>query len=337
MLPAAPLLPPPPVPPLRAFTSLRARGTSAAPVTAARTPPFLMPDPDSVPVPVHDRIAALVAPYDGIILDLWGVVHDGRTPYPEAPAALAAMMASGKKVVMLSNAPRRASGVIEGMSAIGIDRALYHDVLSSGELAWRALKYRGDPWLRALGRRCLHVGPQRDKGLMDGLDLDMVTAPEAGAFILNTGPWRDEETVADYEDVLSRAAALGMAMICANPDLEVIRGGTRIICAGALAARYAELGGDVRAYGKPYAATYDACLELMSLGKDARLVAIGDSLATDIAGANAAGIDAVLVTSGIHGAELGLAYGDMPDGTRLARVAAARGLSIAAAVPVLRW
>lgn len=296
-----------------------------------------MPDPVITPVPVYESIARLAGSYDGFILDLWGVVHDGRTPYPDAPEALRRMMATGKKVVMLSNAPRRAAAVMEGMTEIGIDRSLYHDVLSSGELAWSALRHRGDPWLRALGRRCLHVGPERDSGLLDGLDLDTVAAPEAGAFILNTGPWRDEETVADYEDVLRAAAAVNMPMICANPDLEVIRGGSRIICAGMLAARYGELGGDVRAFGKPYAETYTACLALMGLGRDARLLAIGDSLATDIAGANAAGIDAVLVTSGIHGDELGLAYGAMPDGARLAEVAAGRGLVITAAIPVLRW
>lgn len=288
-------------------------------------------------VPVYSGIGALIDGYDGVILDLWGVVHDGRTPYPDAVPTLERLMATGKKVVMLSNAPRRATAVINGMTDIGIARTLYHDVLSSGELAWRALKRRDDDWLQGLGHRCLHIGPDRDHGLMDELELERIAAPESGAFILNTGPWRDEETLADFEDVLSAAAAKGMAMICANPDMEVIRGGVRIICAGTLAQHYGELGGDVRAFGKPHPATYDACLELMGLKAEARMLAIGDSFATDIAGANAAGLDVVLVTSGIHGEELGLAYGEAPDGTRLAAVAAARGVRLTAAVPVLRW
>jgi len=307
------------------------QGTSNRPV------PFFMSASSPAAVPVYSGIGTLIDGYDGVILDLWGVVHDGRTPYPDAIPTLERLMASGKQVVMLSNAPRRSTAVIKGMTDIGIARTLYHDVLSSGELAWRALKGRGDDWLRALGHRCLHVGPERDLGLMDGLDLDLVAAPEKDAFILNTGPWRDEETLADYEKVLADAAASGMAMICANPDMEVIRGGVRIICAGTLARRYEDLGGEVRSFGKPYPATYDACLELMGLKAGARLLAIGDSFATDIAGANAAGLDAVLVTSGIHGDELGLAYGEAPDGARLAAVAAARGVGLFAAVPVLRW
>jgi HAD superfamily hydrolase (TIGR01459 family) len=298
---------------------------------------LFMSDSIPIPIPILADIGPLIDGYDGVILDLWGVVHDGRTPYPGAQSTLVRMMAADKKVVMLSNAPRRAQAVIEGMAAMGLGRELYSDVLSSGELTWVALKRREDAWLKGLGHRCLHLGPQRDLGLMDGLDLDVVAAPEAGAFILNTGPWRDEETLADYQDLLATAAGLAMPMICANPDMEVIRAGNRIICAGTLAAHYQTLGGTVRSFGKPYPETYDACLTLMGLADKARLIAIGDSFATDIAGANAAGVDAVLVTSGIHGAELGLAYGEVPDGARLKAVCDAKGVRLKAAVPTLAW
>lgn len=291
----------------------------------------------SSPIPILPGISSVIGQYDGIILDLWGVVHDGRTPYPGATATLSRLSEVGKPVVMLSNAPRRAEAVMAGMEDIGISRMLYTDVLSSGELTWRALKERPDDWLRGLGRRCLHIGPERDRGLFDGLDLTQIAAPEKGAFILNTGPWRDEETVEDYEDVLASSAAAGMAMICANPDIEVIRGGTRIICAGALALRYGEQGGILRSYGKPYPETYAACLKMMGLAEGARLLAIGDSLATDIRGANAAGIDAMLVTSGIHARELGLVYGESPNPERLAAAAADAGVTIAAAIPAFVW
>jgi HAD superfamily hydrolase (TIGR01459 family) len=282
-------------------------------------------------------IGPFLGPYDGLILDLWGVVHDGRNPYPGVTETLARVMASGRKVVMLSNAPRRSSAVIEGMTAIGIDRALYHDVLSSGELAWRALARRDAAWARALGRRCLHVGPARDDGLLEGLDLEVVAAPEDGAFILNTGPWEDDETVADYEPLLGDAASRAMPMICANPDIEVIRAGSRIICAGALAARYEELGGEVHAFGKPYRKTYDACLEVMGIAEPSRLLAIGDSLGTDIKGAAGAGIDSVLVTSGIHGRELGLAYGETPTAEGLAAACARAGVRPLAAIAAFTW
>jgi HAD superfamily hydrolase (TIGR01459 family) len=282
-------------------------------------------------------LADFLQPYDGLILDLWGVIHDGRHPYPGVSDTLAQIKASGRKVVMLSNAPRRSSAVIEGMTQIGIDRDLYDDVLSSGELAWRALKQRDLPWAQDLGRRCLHVGPARDDGLLDGLELTPVHKPEEGAFILNTGPWEDEETVADYEPLLVEAAACSMPMICANPDIEVIRAGNRIICAGALAARYGELGGAVHQFGKPYPETYRACLELMGIADPARLVAVGDSLATDIRGAAGAGIDSVLVTSGIHGADLGLAYGETPTRDRLEAACAAAGAFPIAAIAAFVW
>lgn len=296
--------------------------------------------PESQPgreIKILTGIGSFLGPYEGLILDLWGVIHDGRDPYPGVTDTLARVMGSGRKVVMLSNAPRRSSAVIEGMTVIGIGRGLYHDVLSSGELAWRALKRRDAPWAKALGRRCLHVGPARDEGLFVGLDLDLIAAPEEGAFILNTGPWEDEETVADYEVLLADAAACRMPMICANPDIEVIRGGKRIICAGALAGRYEELGGEVHAFGKPYPETYTACLELMGIADSSRLLAIGDSLTTDILGANKAGIDSVLVTSGIHGAELGLAYGDTPTPEGLYAACARAGAMPLAAVSAFTW
>lgn len=282
-------------------------------------------------------LQSFLAPYDGLILDLWGVIHDGRDPYPGVCDTLGRIKQSGRKVVMLSNAPRRAAAVIEGMTQIGIDRALYDDVLSSGELAWRALSERALPWAQALGRRCLHVGPARDEGLLDGLELTAVDAPEEGAFILNTGPWEDDETVADYEDLLGRAVGCGMPMVCANPDIEVIRAGNRIICAGALARRYEELGGTVHQFGKPYAETYDACLALLGIKDRARLLAVGDSLATDIRGAVQAGIDSVLVTSGIHGAELGLAYGETPSPKRLEQACTKAGACPVAAIAAFRW
>ena len=113
-----------------------------------------------------------------------------------------------------------------------------------------------------------------------------------------------EETVGDYEHHLVAGALSRLKMICANPDLEVIRGGRRIICAGALAQRYEELGGDVLYYGKPYPPIYDSCLHLIGDPDPARVLAIGDSLRTDIAGAAGMGMDSILVLGGIHGETL---------------------------------
>lgn len=293
-----------------------------------------MPAPEQITL--LPGLAPLIDRYDGLVLDLWGVIHDGATPYPGVTHTLAHLARAGKKVVMLSNAPRRADAVIEAMTGMGIARALYTDVLSSGELAWRALRARTDPRIARLGRRCLHVGPARDHGILDGLDLERIDGPEPGAFILNTGPWLDGETVADYEDLLGKTARAGMAMICANPDIEVIRAGKRIVCAGALARRYAELGGEVIYFGKPFAHAYAACLEVMGIADKARLLAVGDSLETDIRGAADAGIDAVLVTSGLHAETLGLAFGEAGAPEAVSALCRDSGLWPLAVIPAFR-
>jgi HAD superfamily hydrolase (TIGR01459 family) len=283
------------------------------------------------------NLSAIAGDYDGFVLDLWGVVHDGHKPYPDAIACLTALKAAGKRVVLLSNAPRRAESVSEAMIAMGIGRALYDGVVTSGELTWRAIKAKTDAWHAKLGRRFVHIGPERDQGLWAGLDLDWQGKPQDADFVLNTGPWRDEEQLSDFEAVLAECAGLGLPMICANPDLEVIRGGARLICAGTLAARYAELGGDVAYHGKPFAAAYDACLAEMALADKSRILAVGDSLITDIKGASAAGIASILVTSGIHAEELGLAYGEHPDSARLETACRRIGAMPDMAMPAFRW
>jgi HAD superfamily hydrolase (TIGR01459 family) len=288
-------------------------------------------------VHVFRSIQDIAARYDGIVLDLWGVVHDGRDPYPGAVACLASLKRAGKRVVLLSNAPRRSATIIEQMSAMGIERGLYYDALSSGELAYRAIAGRTDPFHAGLGRNCLHVGPERDRGLLEDMALTRVFEPLEADFILNTGPWEDDETVADYEPLLKAAAARRLPMVCANPDLEVIRAGVRIICAGALAHRYEELGAPVAYHGKPYPEAYRVAMEMMGIADRSRVVAIGDSLRTDIKGGDGAGLDTVLVTSGIHGNELGVRYGEHADPAIVERAGRREGVVPLGIVPALTW
>ncbi len=282
-------------------------------------------------------VAELAGDYDGYVLDLWGVIHDGIRPYRGAADCLRRLKERGARVVLLSNAPRRAEAVIAGMTAMGIPRALYDHVLSSGEATWLALKSRTDPWHARLGSRCLHLGPERDKGILDGLDLVPAATPAAADFILNTGVDRDEETVGDYEAILADGVRLGRPMVCANPDLEVIRGGRRVICAGSLAARYAALGGEVVYHGKPHGAIYRLCHALIDGVDRRRVIAIGDSLRTDIAGGQGAGFDTVLVTGGIHAEELGLASGARPDPTLLYEACRRAGHIPNAALAAFVW
>ena len=244
--------------------------------------------------------APLAARYDGFIVDLWGVVHDGVTPYEGAVDCLEHLRAVGKPAVLLSNAPRRAAVAQEGMREMGIPDALYTGILTSGEVTHRMLFERTDPWFAALGRRMFHLGPDRDRNIYEGLDLVPVEDPAGADFVLNTGPdYRSPTDLWAYEGTLRECRAAGLPMICANPDLEVIRGGEPVICAGALARRYEELGGEVRWIGKPDPAIYGPALQMLGLPRGS-VLAIGDALRTDIAGATAAGIDACWVLGGIH-------------------------------------
>ena len=262
-----------------------------------------------------------VAPnYDGFILDLWGVVHDGVAPIPGALKCLRALMESSKRIVLLSNAPRRANDVVRRIAEIGVPADHYHCVMSSGEEAWQHLYRRSDPFYAALGPRCLHIGSERDLEIREGLDLEFVESAEEAQFILNTGPAGWDDIIEDYQPLLRLALTRDLPMVCANPDLVVMRGTTLHLCAGGLAKWYEEAGGRVRWHGKPFRSIYDTCLGLLGIDDRSRTLAVGDSLRTDIAGARGAGLDSVLIAGGIHAEEFGMIDGQSPD---LARIEAA--------------
>jgi HAD superfamily hydrolase (TIGR01459 family) len=279
-----------------------------------------------------------IAPcYDGFILDLWGVLHDGDAPLPGVLDALARLRDLGKRITILSNAPRRAALVAQRMTEIGITPDLYDHVHSSGEEAWQHLARRDDPFYRALGTICYHIGPARDDNMLAGIGIRRVADVGEAEFILNTGPGHWEETVADYEPLLTAARARDLPMVCANPDLVVVHQGHRALCAGALAQRYEALGGQVRWHGKPFPSVYATCFALLGIAERARILAVGDSLRTDIAGANAAGIDSLLVAAGIHSEEFGLAEDEVPDPLRIAAAIRASGHTPSAAIARFRW
>ncbi len=275
---------------------------------------------------------SLARRHSGFILDLWGVIHDGVTPYPGAADCLAQIRALGKPAVLLSNAPRRAHAAQAALRAMGIADDLYTGILTSGEATHIALRDRTDRWFALLGRRMYHLGPDRDRNVFDTLDLDIVDHPAQADFVLNTGPddLAGPTEVADWDSLLRSFRAHNLPMVCANPDLEVIRGGTRVICAGALAQHYETLGGDVRWIGKPDPAIYTPVLAMLGTTPGETL-AVGDSLRTDIAGAKSRNIPSCWVLGGIHEAELG------GDPKRIEAAAAAAGLAPAAVLPRFVW
>ena len=288
-------------------------------------------------IPIHHGLSQIADRYDAFVIDLWGVLHDGERAFPEAVACLERLQAHGKRVLILSNAPRRAESVAARNAELGIAPALCDGVMSSGEATWQHLARRDDPWYRALGRRCHHMGPARDRGMREGLDFDFVDDPAQADFILNTGTLDFGDSVARYDEVLRAALARRLPMVCANPDFEVIRGDRREICAGTVARAYERIGGEVRYHGKPHPGIYEDCFALIAAPARDRIAAIGDSLRTDIAGARAAGIDGIFVTGGLQGKALGADPAGNVDAARLTAFCEAAGETPVAALPVLRW
>ncbi len=275
--------------------------------------------------------------FDGFILDLWGVIHDGVTAFPWAVDCLRRLRATGKPVLLLSNVPRPNAPVEAMMRRMGIEDSLYTSLLTSGQAVRDALRDPPDVWWAELGPRVFHLGPERDRPVLDGLPLEIVTSPAQASFVLNTGPddHRNPTDVGAFEAVLRDAARHRLPMISANPDLAVIRGGVRVLCAGSLALRYRELGGDVRSLGKPDPAIYDMVLEQLDLPPE-RVLAVGDSLDTDIAGAEAVRLPSCWVLGGLHAASLTGRDGEL-DPLRSEQQADAAGLSPLATLPLFAW
>jgi HAD superfamily hydrolase (TIGR01459 family) len=262
------------------------------------------------PVPTIPGLSAIADRFDVILCDVWGVLHDGVRAHAGAGEALIRFrgLPGGtrpRRVVLVSNAPRPWGGVQTILDGYGVPREAYDAILTSGDLTRSLLA--GTP-----GARIHHLGPERDAPIFDGLDIRRVAAGEADAVVC-TGLFDDtRETAEDYRPALEEWRARDVPMICANPDLVVERAGLLIPCAGLIAEAYAALGGRVTYAGKPYRPVYAAALDMagaldgLAAPDPARVLAVGDALRTDIAGASAFGLPSLLVARGIHAEELGV-------------------------------
>jgi HAD superfamily hydrolase (TIGR01459 family) len=276
-----------------------------------------------------------VAPnYDALLCDVWGVVHNGRERFAEACAALTRFRAGHGPVILVSNAPRPASDVLPQLDALGVPREAWTAMVTSGDATRALLAERapGPAWA---------IGPERDAPLYEGLGLDF-TGPEDAVFISCTGPANDTvETPEDYRERLTLCASRGLTMICANPDLVVQRGDRLIYCGGALADLYAGLDGPVVMAGKPFAPIYEIALTEAAahLGRPlerARVLSIGDGIATDLAGAADQKLDALFVAHGIHATDA-LDAGGALEPARLATLLAREGGRARFAMRGLVW
>jgi HAD superfamily hydrolase (TIGR01459 family) len=261
-----------------------------------------MPKPPTG-LPPRATLSSLLDDRDAIISDVWGVVHNGERATASACDALVRARRAGKAVVLLSNAPRPHGSVIHQLDGLSVPREAYDAVVTSGDLTRAMLE--ADPWAWVH-----HVGPPRDAPLFEGLDLTF-SAPDEADVCVVSGLLDDEtEQASDYDPLLATLLEHDVPMACANPDLVVERGERLIPCAGAIADRYAGMGGVVTYYGKPHGIAYEAALAKLSavLGRAVdtrRVLAIGDAVRTDMIGARDAGIDGLFLAAGIHAKALG--------------------------------
>lgn len=240
----------------------------------------------------------VVDQYDAFIIDLWGVVHDGKKPYPCSLDTLKKMKELNKTTLLLSNSPRRVFASEDHLANMGLSRDLYTHIYTSGEDTHQGLKNRPDVWHQKLGNRFYHIGPEFHQPMYSTLSYEKVSSPNDADFLLATGA--EHSHISEYEDILNRGISRNLPMLCANPDRVVVHEGKIILCCGGIAERYEQLGGDVFYHGKPYPAVYQPVLNLLNGTPPSRILAIGDSLSTDIKGAQSNGIDGALILGGIH-------------------------------------
>lgn len=287
------------------------------------------------------RLADIADRYDAAFVDLWGCVHDGLQAFPAAVAALRDFRAGGRRrVVLVTNAPRPRASVEAQIARLGVPREAWDAVATSGDAARVAL-YQG-----AVGRRIWFMGEERDRVFLepprivaDPVPVEAVPLEEAEGIVC-CGPFDPHADPAVNRPQFLLAKQRGLKLLCANPDIVVDRGERREWCAGALARLYEEMGGESLYFGKPHPPIYDlARRRLAALGDlppDDRILAIGDGIGTDIAGAIGEGLDCLFVTGGLAAQETATPRGGQPDPAHLAAYVGAQGLSPTFAIGFLR-
>lgn len=247
-----------------------------------------------------EGLSQIVAKYDVYFIDLWGVLHNGQQAFPQALLTLAELKLLKKKVILLSNSPRRAEESAQRIEELGILPQFYDEIYTSGENCFQTLENSSSPYYKSLGTKYYHIGPSGNKSMAADLSGEQVTDIKEAEFLLVTGTNGWEEEVTPYIPLLTAAYQRKLPLICANPDRYVSFNDKMMICAGSLAKYYEDLGGQVLYHGKPYPEIYQTLMEKISPLKKQQILAIGDSLYTDITGAAQQGIDTLLILGGIH-------------------------------------
>lgn len=240
----------------------------------------------------------MFARYDVLVADVWGVVHDGMRAYPGAGDAFARFRSNGGTVLLLSNAPMPSDWVAKVLDDKGVRRDSWDAIVSSGDITLARAAACGFLDVH-------HIGTPRDLPLIEAMGVRRVPLAASQA-IVATGLVDDRnETAESYRGLLEKAHALKLPLLCANPDLVVDVGGELLLCAGVIAELYEQLGGEVFWGGKPFAPAYERAMAVIARLRDRdvprdRILAIGDAVRTDMAGAAAFGLDSMFIAQGIH-------------------------------------
>ena len=283
--------------------------------------------------PLIPHFSTLVPDYDALLCDVWGVVHNGIAAFPHACDALMRARARGAIVILITNAPRQSEVVARQLEKLHVPVETYDGIVSSGDVTRAVIEARP-------GQSVCHIGPERDRSIFTGVDVRLAPLERADYVVCSGLDNDDMETPQDYRARLETMLARQLFMVCANPDVVVERGDRLVYCAGAIADLYATMGGEVLYAGKPYRPIYDLALAKAQAAAGrkvaaSRVLAIGDSVRTDVAGAVALGVDCLFLTAGIHAEELG--GRDTPDPTVLGQIFAAAGFAPKAVMRRLVW
>jgi len=251
-----------------------------------------------------EHFEPLARDYDVLFCDVWGVIHNGVAAFAPACDALVRFRERGGTAILITNAPRPGASVARILDRLAVPRQAYDAIVSSGDTTRGIVESRR-------GQSVFHLGPQRDVPIF--ADLNVTFAPvESADYVVCSGLFDDTvETPETYRDMLALMRRRALFMVCANPDVVVERGDTLVYCAGALADAYVALGGEVLYCGKPYAPIYRTALATAQGARGGaavllpRVLAIGDSVRTDLKGATALGIESLFVTSALHAEDYG--------------------------------
>lgn len=248
----------------------------------------------SAPHKLHG-VRDLLPLFDALLIDQFGVLHDGTAPYPGAVEALAELKASGKTILLISNSGRRSAPNEERLLRLGFQKGSWDHFLSSGEVAWRKLAASTDK----TRRKCLLIAREGDGTAIEGLPLDPVEDGALADVVLLSGSEADRYDMDHYRRLLGPAAQRGVPCLCTNPDKIMLTPAGPRFGAGEIADVYAEMGGMVTWIGKPFPEIYDAAKEILGDRLAARAACVGDSIEHDIAGGLNAGFSTVLVATGV--------------------------------------